>query len=147
MLQCVPFEVQEYFALAPPELPGAWSQYTLSMGGAGAGASMHMHEAVSFFYSLYRRAHCPQQAVSYFPFGISAVPGDQLCHLWHPQVVCVSTYAFHVHQPANVSVGSGRLSTLARRRTPIGIFAGESQAACALYLKNSTRDARGGAER
>jgi len=49
MLKCIPYEIQEYFALAPPELPGAWSHYTLSMGGAGSGASMHMHEAVSLF--------------------------------------------------------------------------------------------------
>ena len=45
MLKCIPHELQEYLHLPPPELPGVWAQYTLSMGGAGAGASFHMHEA------------------------------------------------------------------------------------------------------
>lgn len=45
LMQCIPYELQEYFNLVPPQLAGAWSQYTLSMGGAGAGASFHMHEA------------------------------------------------------------------------------------------------------
>ncbi len=27
MLKCIPFEVQEYMGLVPPELPGAWSLY------------------------------------------------------------------------------------------------------------------------
>ena len=49
LLKCIPYDLQEYFHLPPPELPGVWSQYTLSMGGAGAGASFHMHEAAINF--------------------------------------------------------------------------------------------------
>ena len=68
LLKCIPHDLQEYLHLPPPELPGVWGQYTLSIGGAGAGASFHMHEAAVNFvvygtrkwYELNHNALCIQ---------------------------------------------------------------------------------------
>eukprot|EP00750_Incisomonas_marina_P033573 INCI9903.3.p1 GENE.INCI9903.3~~INCI9903.3.p1 ORF type:complete len:914 (+),score=125.08 INCI9903.3:211-2952(+) len=45
ILQCIPFELQEYLNLPPAGLPGAWRQWTLGFGSSGSGAPLHVHES------------------------------------------------------------------------------------------------------
>ena len=45
LLQCLPWRLQELLSLPPASMPGAWSEYTFGLGGAGSGAPFHAHEA------------------------------------------------------------------------------------------------------
>jgi hypothetical protein len=44
VLNCLPQELQDYLHLPPAGMPGAWTQWTIGMGGSGSGAPFHMHD-------------------------------------------------------------------------------------------------------
>jgi hypothetical protein len=56
VLNCLPQELQDYLHLPPAGMPGAWTQWTIGMGGSGSGAPFHMHDVAVNIVLKARRA-------------------------------------------------------------------------------------------
>eukprot|EP00750_Incisomonas_marina_P003883 INCI13423.1.p1 GENE.INCI13423.1~~INCI13423.1.p1 ORF type:complete len:451 (-),score=62.92 INCI13423.1:1620-2972(-) len=67
IMECIPYELQEYFNLPPPGAPGSWNDWTLSLGSTGAGSNFHTHHlAVNVMIHGAKRWFVYPPAASFF---------------------------------------------------------------------------------
>ena len=132
VLNCLPQELQDYLHLPPAGMPGAWTQWTIGMGGSGSGAPFHMHDvAVNIVLKARRapwlmvvggctcvvRSRC--RRVQQLMWAGRVVDG---CCIWccgllyprafnagHEEVVCVPSHVRHLFHRANLRVSARRV--------------------------------------